>query len=260
MYGLNPFLLFEMITNVHNDIYLIFFIILSLYFVLRKRNIILAIAFMTFATCIKYVAVLLMPFMVMYFYKDKNTLKKILYSVSLACLFLILFFAIYYIYGGISTNAFIQQEKYRESILAIVLFFTSKRMELLSIIKGIFISAFLYYFIICIIKMLVEKDTRFSNYIKKYNYLLLIFIFLIITNLCPWYMSWLIPTMFWLKGKQIKNILYLQFSYELVTLINFVFYSEDFRIGILYLPIILSFIVIANLKDNKNLKYIENKE
>ena len=48
--------------------------------------------------------------------------------------------------------------------------------------------------------------------------------------------------MFWLRGYQIKNILYLQFSYELVTLINFAMFSESYKIGLLYLPIMTNII------------------
>ena len=98
--------------------------------------------------------------------------------------------------------------------------------------------------------MFFYKKINLSNSIKKYNNLITTFLFLIITNLCPWYTSWLIPTMFWLKGKQIKNILYLQFSYELVTLINFAMFSESYKIGLFYLPIMIVLISLFNSLEN----------
>ena len=105
--------------------------------------------------------------------------------------------------------------------------------------------------------MFVYKKLTFRNTMKKYNNLLVAFLFLVITNLCPWYTSWLIPTMFWLRGKQIKNILYLQFSYELVTLINFALYSESYKIGLVYLPIMVIIIIMFNLIENR--KFTKNQ-
>lgn len=251
LYGLNPFILFEMVTNVHNDIYLIFFILLSLYFLLKKKNIILTVVFMAVATCIKYVSVLLVPFLVLYHLRDKKIGKKILYCFLYAILFIMVMICIYIIYAKDIKMFFImtmQQGKYRESILAIFLKISSKLgIDLLSIIKAIFIVGVVFIFINVFIFILLNKKKRFYEYVRKYNILILAFIFLIITNLCPWYTSWLIPTMFWLRGKQIKNILYLQFFYEFVTLINFALFSESYKIGLYYLPIISILFIIKNI-------------
>lgn len=255
LYGLNPFILFEMIANVHNDIYLIFFILLSIYCLLKKKNIILTIVFMVFATCIKYVSLLLIPFLVLYYLKDKKLSKKILYCFIYTVLFSVIMFCIYLIYAKDIKMFLImtmQQGKYRESILAIVLILTSKfNANVLIYIKFIFWFVFILVFIDGLTFMFFCKKIKLKDTIKKYNNLINTFLFLIITNLCPWYTSWLIPTIFWLKGKQIKNILYLQFSYELVTLINFAVFSESYKIGLLYLPII---IILINL-----FKSVENR-
>lgn len=259
LYGLNPFILFEMITNVHNDIYLIFFILLSIYFLLKKKSIILAIIFMALATCIKYVSVLLIPFLVLYYLKDKKLIEKILYCALYALLFIGVMLCIYLIYAQDASMFFtmtMQQEKYRESILAIILELTSKvELDILKYVKYIFYFICGLVFIDGLTFMFFYKRLKFKNTIKKYNKLITTFLFLIITNLCPWYTSWLIPTMFWLRGYQIKNILYLQFSYELVTLINFAMFSESYKIGLLYLPIMTNIIFAFKIIDNK---YISN--
>lgn len=263
LYGLNPFILFEMITNAHNDIYLIFFILLSLYFLLKKKNIILTVVFMAVATCIKYVSVLLVPFLVLYYLRNKKIGKKIFYSFLYAILFIIVMLLIYLIYAKDITMFFImtmQQDKYRESILTIILDISSKmEIDFLSYAKAIFTVIFAFILINGLVFMFVYKKVNFRNTIRKYNNLVTAFLFLIITNLCPWYTSWLTPTMFWLKGNQIKNILYLQFSYELVTLINFALFSESYKIGLLYLPIMLVLITIFNLLDKKTKLEKENK-
>ena len=151
-----------------------------------------------------------------------------------------------------------QQGKYRESILAIALEMSSRTgIDILSYVKSIFILVFIFVLIDGLIFMFVYKKLTFRNTMKKYNNLLVAFLFLVITNLCPWYTSWLIPTMFWLRGKQIKNILYLQFSYELVTLINFALYSESYKIGLVYLPIMVIIIIMFNLIENR--KFTKNQ-
>lgn len=43
LYGLNPFILIEAIANVHNDIIILFFVLISLYFLLKRKNLLLSI-------------------------------------------------------------------------------------------------------------------------------------------------------------------------------------------------------------------------
>ena len=261
LYGFNPFMLFEMITNVHNDIYMIFFILLSIYFLLKKKNIVLTVIFMAIATSIKYVSVLLVPFFVLYYYRKEKILKKLEYSIQLAILFIFVFTMPYLFYIKDLTmlkNIFMQQGKYRESILFLVLLLSRKfnfQFDILKYITRLLIFIFVIVYISRLIYMVFYKKINFSRTIRKYNLIILIFTFCIITNLCPWYMSWFIPTLFWLNGKHIKNIIYLQFSYELVTLINFWLFSESYKLGILYLPIMIIIILVFNFINKKiNLK------
>lgn len=258
LYGINPFILFEMITNVHNDLYLIAFVLIALYFLLKKKNIYLAIIFMALATCIKYVSVLLIPFMVLYYLKDKKIWKKILYCFLYVILFTAVIFMVYLIYAKDVKMFFImtmQQNKYREGLLAILLELSSKiGINILQYGKTLFITIFILVAIDGMAYMFFYKKINFSATIRKYNNLLLAFLFLVITNLCPWHTSWLMPTIFWLKGKNMKNMLYIQFAYELVILLNFALHSESYIIGLWFLPIMLCIVIIFNGIDNINKK------
>lgn len=264
MYALNPFLLFEMITNVHNDLYLIFFILLSLYFLLKKKNIILTIIFMALATCIKYVSILLIPFLVLYYLRGKPIWKKIMYSFMYAILFILIVLACYLIYAKDLNLFFImlmQQDKYRESILAICLEISKAfNIQLIGIVQPFFLVLFIVIYLDALTYVAFSKKNKFINSMRKFNNTLLGFIFLIITNLCPWYTSWLIPTMFWQKSKMIKNIIYIQFSYELVTLINFAIFSESYLIGLYYLPIMAIIIILFNIVDKIKISNTNNKK
>lgn len=90
LFALNPFILFEFLSNVHNDIFLIFFILLAIYFIKTKKNITFAVASLAFATGIKYLSILLLPFLLLYALKEeerKNRIKKvILYGIEFAAL------------------------------------------------------------------------------------------------------------------------------------------------------------------------------
>ena len=74
LYGLNPYMFIEGIANVHNDIYVVTCILTALYFLLKKKNIIVSIVFLALATAIKYFAILLLPFMIIYYFRDKKPL------------------------------------------------------------------------------------------------------------------------------------------------------------------------------------------
>lgn len=77
MYGLNPFVLFEAITNVHNDIFIVWFILLAIYFVTRKKNLFVSVAFVAMATATKYLAILILPFIVLYAVRKKEVKDRI---------------------------------------------------------------------------------------------------------------------------------------------------------------------------------------
>jgi uncharacterized membrane protein len=52
IYGANPTILFEALSNVHNDIFIVLFILLAIYFVTKKKNLMLSVAFIAMATAI----------------------------------------------------------------------------------------------------------------------------------------------------------------------------------------------------------------
>lgn len=246
LYGLNPLILFEMITNLHNDLYLVFFILLALYFLLKKKNILLTIFFLACATGIKYVAVLLAPFLVIYYLKDKPVIKRIGYSILYAILFisiLAIFYSFYMKDINMFLNVFIQQGKYRDSILFVILMLF-KNTKILNITKYIFMAFFAILYIFMVLKCLFAKNIKFNKIMRDYNKIIIAFLFLLITNLWQWYTVWLIPTIFWQKSKNIKMILYIQFVYMLVSTYNFALHTESVRVSMLYWPTALGIIYV----------------
>lgn len=76
LYGLNPFVLIEGIACVHNDMFVVLFILLALYFLTKKKNLVLTVTFLAMATAIKYFAIILLPFLIMYYFREETPLKR----------------------------------------------------------------------------------------------------------------------------------------------------------------------------------------
>lgn len=222
IYALNPLVLFEGITNVHNDILLLFFILLSLYFVLRKQNIVLSIVSLALATAIKYVAILIVPFIVIYYYKKEKTGKRILNAIWLALIFILILCGIYLIYTRdlqVIQGIFTQQGKYAKSLfLAIYLLINPDAAEKLSLI---FMLLFITFYFIEVFVNLFKKNINLRNSFRTVYTMLLTFLLLVITNFQVWYIMWLLPFISFQNKQTIKSTINLTMAAELACTIFF---------------------------------------
>ena len=98
IYGTNPAILFEALSNVHNDIFRVLFILLAIYFVTKKNNLKLSVAIVAMATAIKYLGILILPFIILYHLRKKNILEKIKYCVLYGLDFIVILVGFYAIY------------------------------------------------------------------------------------------------------------------------------------------------------------------
>lgn len=265
MYGLNPFILFEGLTNVHNDLYLVFFIVLAMYFLVKKKNILLTVVALALATAIKYVSILFLPFILIYYFREKKPLKRIGYCIIYGLIFSGIIVALYLIYMQdikIFLAMLLQQSKMRESLIFIIYMIVKKSnssfaMNAFDTIKWLFYIFFATIYIITVIKLLFKNKITLNENMRKCEKMVAIFLLTVISNLCPWYVMWLYPCLPWIKGKYIKKVIYLSFAYEFCTLYNFGMHSENYLIGLAYIPTML--IMIFCLSFNRNKKKIGGK-
>ncbi len=167
MYGLNPLALFDGIANVHNEIFVIFFILLALYFFVKKKNMFLTVVFIALATTIKYFAILLIPFIVLYYYQKENPINKIIYSCGWGVIFIglvavcyCLYIKDFYIFKGI----LVQQNKFVNSIF---IFVAINNINLASNISKGFMLAYIILYITTIIKLIMKKEQQlFKKYMR----------------------------------------------------------------------------------------------
>lgn len=114
LYGLNPVILLEGLTDVHNDLWLVFLLLLSLYFAKRKKNWVLTTIGVALATAVKYVAILILPFLVIEVAKKQNLKGRIGVCIKAGILFVVTIFVCYLPYvkdSSVFAGLFLQQRK-----------------------------------------------------------------------------------------------------------------------------------------------------
>ena len=208
LYGLNPYMFIEGIANVHNDIYVVTCILASLYFLLKKKNIIVSIAFLALATAIKYFAILLLPFMIIYYFRDKKPWERLKKCFLYGMLFVFMVIITYLLYiqdiqvlSGIIT----QQEKFTKNFYIILMEYFDIP-NLVSNVNGVILISFIIIYFFTCLTLLYKKHIRFREEMRKTEYFLIAFLFLLITNFQTWYIMWLFPLMMWQKKRMIQFV------------------------------------------------------
>lgn len=254
IYGLNPFILFETLANVHNDIFIVLFILLAIYFVYNKKNLFLAVAFVAMATAIKYLAILILPFIVLYAVKDKKIKERIMCCIfaGIEYIAIIALFYVFYLQDlNVLSGLLVQQGKYNRSIFYLIYELLGKNTKKLGYLQMGALGIFAIYYIYVAIRLLINKEINFHRAIQKYHFILMIFTFILITNFNPWYMMWLFPTIMFINGRSIKNILHLSYAGQVANIASFLLWSEEQYLGIPYFIIMVVVTVILNLISNK---------
>lgn len=240
IYGTNPAILFEALSNVHNDIFIVLFILLAIYFVTKKKNLMISVAFVAMATAIKYLGILILPFIILYYVREKSIPKRIKHCILYGLEFIVIlvgFYAIYVKDLNIFAGLFVQQAKYNRSIMLV--FYYLLGTDAMIIFKVVLLAVFAEIYISATIKLLINDNKRiFSTYIRQYNPLLYIFTFVLITNFNSWYILWLFPTLMFLNGKNIRLIINLSYAVEVAYIGSFALYSEARVLGILYINLV----------------------
>ena len=208
LYGLNPYMFIEGIANVHNDIYVVTCILASLYFLLKKKNILVSIIFLALATAIKYFAILLLPFIIMYYFRDKKPGERLKNCFLYGMLFVFIVAITYLLYiqdmqvlSGIMT----QQGKFTKNFYIILMEYFDIPNLVSNVNRVLLISFIIIYFFTCL-TLLFKKQITFREEMRKIQYFLVAFLFLLITNFQPWYIMWLFPLMMWQKKKMIQFV------------------------------------------------------
>ena len=250
LYGLNPFILLEGLSNVHNDMCVITLIFLSLYLLLKKRNICLSVVILAISTAIKYYAVMLLPFFIIYYFRKETIKVRIKKLITYSLLFVGIIGIAYLIYFNnfnVITGMITQQNKMAKSLFLLI--YLSKIFDVYVLKKVLLLIFAIIYGIICI-RLLTSTKIKFIDIMRKYNILLFIFIFILITNFQPWYIMWLFPTFMWQKTSVIKDIIYVSILSQIANLV-FMLYNESYIYGMFFSIILLSGLTIILIYNHR---------
>ena len=256
IYGLNPFVLIEALSNVHNDIFVVTFILLAIDFLIRKKDLIIAILFLSFATSIKYFAILLLPIIIIYHFRKEKQLKRFINCIKYGLIFAVFLIIPYLLYmqdlqvfKGIAD----QQGKITKGIYIVIAEYFTEPTNLVGTISKLALVTFIIAYYFKCIALLVKPQISFRKEMQSFYLILLVFIFILITAFQPWYLMWLSPIIMWQKAKDIKLITQMQ----IMTLISnsvFLMYSENYRYGVPFFFIFVVGSLICALRNNKRNK------
>ncbi|MCI8759998.1 MAG: hypothetical protein HFJ34_02580 [Clostridia bacterium] len=234
LYGLNPFILIEGIACVHNDMFVVLFILIALYCLTKKKNLVMTVIFLAMATAVKYFAIIILPFVIIYYFRDEKPFKRLGRCAQYGCLFLIAVMIPYLLYvqdAQVLSGLLIQQEKLAKSFyLFIIEYFREPSISVTTVSRFLLIAFTIIYFSTCVI-LLNKKQIRLRDEMKKANYFIMAFLFLLITNFQPWYIIWLFPLLMWQKAEDIKWIPQIAMISEFANSI-FLLYGEGWTNGI----------------------------
>ncbi len=145
--------------------------------------------------------------------------------------------------------------KYHNSIFYFIATILKNSPALVNVIKYTIYAIFVSLYAVTIIKLLKKSQIDFSETIKKYHLLLMIFVLLIITNFYLWYLIWVFPTIFWLDKKQIKDVIYLGLGGQVAYQCTFLYIGEyDFLGFVWFGAMIFTAIVVRIIDESKNIK------
>ncbi len=261
LYGLNPFILIEGLVNVHNDIFVILFILLAFYQLIKKKNLLFSIASLAIATDIKYFAVLLLPFFVIYYYRNEKLLKRTLMCMVNGMIFALIVAIPYLLYiqdmqvfMGINT----QRGKITKGLYLFISQYFTYPQDLCNMLSNFALYVFVLAYLYKCLNLLLNSKIIFRNEMQHLYLFILAFLFLLITNFQPWYLIWLSPFVIWQKSKNIKLIIQMQIL-TLFSNMVFLIYSENYVYGV---PFFVTFVVgtLICMLYNKKEKIIYVKE
>ena len=130
--------------------------------------------------------------------------------------------------------------------------------------KDLVLFIFVAYYINIVVKLLLQKNVTFYSLIRKYHLFIMLFLLLLITDFNTWYCLWLFPTIFWLKSKDIKTVLYLSTSSQLTMYCTFLYIGETEVVGIIffivmiYLTVCMKFLDKMRNRKKKDIDYMMN--
>ena len=152
----------------------------------------------------------ILPFIIIYYFRKEKPLKRFGKCIQYGLIFIVFMLIPYLLYIRdieVFAGIFTQQEKLAKSIYIIVTEYFGSIPDVVNQLKKLLLGAFVIIYVAVCIVLINKKEISFRSQMKKYEYFLVAFLFLLITNFQPWYILWLFPCMMWQKSQDINTII-----------------------------------------------------
>lgn len=231
LYGINPLVLLEGIACVHNDIFMILFILLSLYFLVKKKNLLVSVIFLAIATAVKYFSIILLPFIIIYYFRKEKPSIRFLKCIQYGFAFLFVVAIPYILYIRdiqVFNGLLAQQGKVTKNFYIILTeYFDNIPVE---VVSRTLLQCFTVIYVFKCIDLLFKKEIKLQAELQSANYFIMAFLFLLITNFQPWYIMWLFPCLIWQKSKVIMLTIQISLASQFANTV-FLAYGEGWTYG-----------------------------
>ena len=209
LYGWNPLIVYEFAINGHNDVLIIFFLLLSLFFLLKQSNLgnfVLSWTFLLCSVLMKYTTVIFMPIFLLVLLANTQGNKKRMVFLFFAFLASAIMLMIFYLplwqgwqtFSGVSSIYHSPNIMFSSIIILLfsAIFFCAKIPNFYYWGKALSQIAFIFSYYFILIKMLINFKTLTKNSAIKYSCLAMaVFLATFLNWLMPWYFTVLIALM-----------------------------------------------------------------
>ncbi len=247
LFAIHPLMLYWVVLGGHNDIALVFFLILSFIF-LKKEKYFFSIIFFSLSMLVKYVFIIFLPIYILYILKKTSWKRIFFYCATIA---IIVFGSYAPFHAGVTSilgSETLHNPRLSSPAFSLAYSVMNKSFsydpEVFSRIKNIFIFIFIIGYAAILWKMRKSLDS-FRGCIKIFLWISVWFYFITFW-FQPWYVIWVLPCFIYvLEGKK-NNIFFHVFVifYSLIFYLVSYSYSSFFGLmAVLFVVVPLAFIV-----------------
>ncbi|MEA2064731.1 MAG: hypothetical protein U9O66_00330, partial [Patescibacteria group bacterium] len=198
LYGFNPLILFEIANNGHNDIAMMFFVVLSIFIWLKKKYY-LSLILLICSVLIKFVTILLLPIFVLITLNKFNKLNlKVKFFINSIIIFCAIMALNYFLIGA-TPDMFLGIDRQFETISSAYMSFIPMALIVITkganiiLIKKISYAVFIILYLSFLGVIFFKKKSGFSNLIKCYFIVFLLYFLTANFSFMQWYFLWMLP-------------------------------------------------------------------
>jgi alpha-1,6-mannosyltransferase len=248
LYLWSPIIIFEAVNNAHNDMFMIFLVVFSMYLLIKKWYILSAIVLLL-AVLTKYIPLLIVPVFLIYVFNQIQDTKKrrnFIWLTGVLVLLVVIFYYLPFWDGFRIFNGLLEQSKISTyanySLLPAFVYWLLYSVGTLflnvgelaaEVARAFGLVAFATIYL-WLLRRCAKKGA--TDYLQYSFMALFAYVFIYLTYLQPWYLIWLIPLVLLTNKKYYPHFIFLctltgLLSYTIV--MNSLIYVAIFAILIL---------------------------